>query len=164
MATITLTCPVCELTKDLPTFGRVRKFCSRTCQNLAAFKENAKNPYMGSMRSRFYHRNVVEKATGIKLPAQAVIHHIDGNGRNNAHYNLVVCEDQRYHMLLHTRQRVLDAEGDPNTMKICCTCKRILLFGDFHKSKNTHDGAHGRCKSCVKRFQASTVAEISISL
>ena len=31
--------------------------------------------------------------------------HLDGNPRNNAPSNLVICQDKAYHMLLHARQR-----------------------------------------------------------
>lgn len=51
------------------------------------------------------HRLLAEKALGKKLPVGAVIHHLNGNPFDNRSCNLVVCPDQTYHMLLHTRQK-----------------------------------------------------------
>jgi hypothetical protein len=74
----------------------------------------------------FEHTQIVERALGKHLPDRAEVHHIDRNRQNNAHANLVVCQDHAYHMLLHARQRVVKAGGDPNTQAICCGCKQLV--------------------------------------
>jgi HNH endonuclease len=51
------------------------------------------------------HVLVAEKALGKPLPKGAIVHHVDGNTLNNAPSNLVICQDQAYHCLLHKRQR-----------------------------------------------------------
>lgn len=71
----------------------------------------------------YEHVLVVEAALGHYLPDRAIVHHVDLNGLNNANSNLVACEDQSYHMLLHIRLRALDACGNPNWRK-CIYCKR----------------------------------------
>ena len=53
----------------------------------------------------FEHILIAESVLNRYLPDGAVIHHVDGNGLNNAKNNLVICQDENYHKLLHTRQR-----------------------------------------------------------
>lgn len=75
------------------------------------------------IRGRPLHRMIVEAALGRPMPRGALIHHVDGNPSNNAHGNLVVCQDQTYHLLLHQRTRALRATGNANARK-CPFCKR----------------------------------------
>lgn len=59
------------------------------------------------------HIIIAEKALGKALPPKAVVHHMDRDGENNntkSPWNLVVCPDQNYHMLLHARARALGYE------------------------------------------------------
>jgi hypothetical protein len=96
--------------------------------------------------NRKAHVVIAEAVMGKPLPATAEVHHVDGDGLNNAHRNLVICQDKTYHKLLHFRARVLRAGGNPNTDKLCSTCRRVLPLESFTKrQKNT---AHGRCYNC----------------
>ena len=65
---------------------------------------------------------VAEAALGRPLPTKAVVHHADGNRDNNEASNLVICEDQAYHMLLERRTRALKAAGNANLVR-CTICK-----------------------------------------
>lgn len=82
-------------------------------------------------RRMLAHVVIAEAALGRPLPSGAQVHHVDGNKFNNANSNLVICQNQKYHRLLHVRQRVLMAGGDPNTQRICTTCQRLVLIVDL---------------------------------
>lgn len=67
------------------------------------------------------HRHIVERILGHKLRRTAIVHHVDGDASNNAPNNLVVCDSQAYHMLLHKRQRALEHCGNAN-WEPCAFC------------------------------------------
>jgi hypothetical protein len=69
------------------------------------------------------HIVVVAQALGKPMPASAVVHHINGNRRDNRPENLVACEGHQYHSLLHARARALEQSGDPG-LRYCRYCKR----------------------------------------
>jgi hypothetical protein len=53
------------------------------------------------------HTIVASKALGKGLPKGAVVHHINGNVQDNRPENLVICENQSYHRLLHCRMNAI---------------------------------------------------------
>jgi HNH endonuclease len=57
------------------------------------------------------HIVIAERALGKQLPPKAVVHHINGKPADNRNSNLVICQDQSYHMLLHKRARELERFG-----------------------------------------------------
>ena len=84
-------------------------------------KAKYKRRYIGNKRWRNEHLLVAEKVLGRHLPKSVEIHHIDGNGFNNKHNNLVICPSKAYHMLLHQRERALLASGNASWLK-CRLC------------------------------------------
>jgi len=68
------------------------------------------------------HIVIAEKAIGHSLPAQAEIHHVNNHRRDNTNSNLVICENHRYHMLLHQREDAIKA-GVPAHWLKCPYCK-----------------------------------------
>ena len=52
------------------------------------------------------------------------IHHVDGNPKNNEPSNLVVCQDNAYHALLHARAKAFYGCGDVNKRQ-CYICKEF---------------------------------------
>lgn len=100
------------------------------------------------------HILVCEKALGKLLPPGAIPHHVDGDRSNNKNSNLVLCQDQAYHNLLHQRQRALEACGHANWRK-CWICKQYdapqkLIIrknsGAFHRNCHAEYGKFRRQK------------------
>ena len=81
--------------------------------------------YRSAGRGKMLHVVIAETALGKPLPKRAEVHHVDGVKFNNAHSNLVICQDHAYHMLLHVRARVVRAGGNPNTQRICFRCRKL---------------------------------------
>ena len=48
------------------------------------------------------HREIAEKVLGRPMKRTEVAHHVDGNGANNKHSNLIICT-QSYHGWLHAK-------------------------------------------------------------
>lgn len=57
---------------------------------------------------KYEHVVLAEKALGKTLPKGAVVHHMNSKPwDNHTPFNLVICPDQDYHMLLHRRMKEL---------------------------------------------------------
>jgi len=94
-------------------------------------------------RVKYTHRLRAEQALGHALPVYAVVHHIDGSKNPNS--SLVICQDTEYHLLLHTRAKVVVAGGNPNTQRICSMCKELISIEQMVVKKNY-------CKNCYARY------------
>lgn len=94
---------------------------------------------------------VAEKALGKPLLKETIIHHHDEDTHNDSNDNLVICEDENYHRLLHKRMRIVKLGGDPNTDKICGRCNLAKPFKEFYRSRsmNSSDRRQNRCISCM---------------
>ena len=58
-----------------------------------------------------------EKALGKFLPKGPVVHHHDRIRNNDEKNNLVICEDRKYHMLLHRRMKIYENRGKVPTIR-----------------------------------------------
>jgi hypothetical protein len=102
------------------------------------------------------HTMIAEKILGCKLGENVVIHPVDGNKHNNANRNLVACQNEAYHKLLHTRTRALDECGDANKRK-CRVCykynEKINLENKVVKSNQNGEGTwlHKTCEKSYMR-------------
>jgi|GraSoiStandDraft_4_1057263.scaffolds.fasta_scaffold115744_6 hypothetical protein len=152
------TCLVCGsgFLKTEPQIRRgAGKYCSRHCQGVARSANAVRSPYIGRYIAQHVvrdHRLIAERVLGRPLPSRAEVHHVDGNGRNNANGNLVICPNRSYHMLLHARARVLRMGGDPNTQRFCGTCKRLNPISEFYVRKTgpALGTPVATCRSCVR--------------
>lgn len=91
-------------------------------------------------------RCVVRKVRGKSLPPFAVVHHVDGNETNNAHSNLIVCEDTTYHMLLHRRTEALKACGNVHWRR-CQYCGEHDAIENLYISPNDRMCFHRKCRN-----------------
>ena len=92
---------------------------------------------------------IVEKVLGNILPFTACIHHINGDSTNDANNNLLVCENNSYHILIHTRDRAYKACGNANYRK-CPYCKK---YDDINNMKgyNNQQYRHLECYNAYSR-------------
>ncbi len=143
--------------------GRPTTIASQTSRRYGVVKgesrrylagHNAKNIPVKGYRSQrvngvkaFIHRAKAEAALGKPLPAGAIVHHVDGF--TNAQSALVICENQAYHLFLHHRTRIVRAGGNPNTDKICGTCKQAKPLGAFNIDRQRLQGRGPSCRECL---------------
>lgn len=100
---------------------------------------------------RRLHRVRAERALGKPLPDGAVVHHADGSKGDDA--PLVICQDERYHHLLHVRMRIVRAGGNPNTDKICSRCRFVKSTAEFAANRANPDGLTNYCRRCLSEFE-----------
>lgn len=113
-------------------------------------RSTKKRPYVGE------HILVAESALGAFLPLEAIVHHHNSVFDDNVPWNLVVCENQAYHLILHRRARALKACGNAN-WRSCVYCKRYddpenLVFWRRYPEEDT-TGHHPECKNNYQRRQ-----------
>ena len=109
----------------------------------------------------YEHIVLAEKALGKKLPLGACVHHFDENKSNNEASNLVICQDEKYHRLIHKRMRALRESGNPNHLK-CPYCKKYdaeeLLTINESGGYAFHPPCHNqsrRIRRALKRGQSN---------
>jgi hypothetical protein len=97
------------------------------------------------------HITVAEAALGHQLPTGAVVHHRNHDRSDNRNDNLVICQDRRYHALLHARMRARAACGHADWRK-CQYCKRWDSCANLMKT-NISGNAHRDCRNAYTRGQ-----------
>lgn len=89
---------------------------------------------------------IAEQSLGKPLPEKVVIHHFDEIICNDKNANLVICENDTYHKLLHQRMRALKACGHPDWRK-CWICK------EYDKIDNLYTKGTIYHKQCESKYQ-----------
>ena len=69
------------------------------------------------------HLLIAERALGRAIAPPAQVHHVDFNRSNNKPSNLVICENQRYHYVLHRRTLAFRICGHADWLR-CLYCKQ----------------------------------------
>lgn len=87
---------------------------------------------IGNGRQKQDHRIIAEKIYGGSLPGSARIHHFNCDPGDNSRHNLVICQDQAYHNLLHKRTRALNACGHADWLK-CSVCKKYSPVDQIYR-------------------------------
>lgn len=95
------------------------------------------------------HVLIAEHALGKPLSGEHPVHHHDNDGHNNANTNLVICEDDDYHKLIHARLRVFLSGGDPDADSVCSVCHEAKPVAEFYSDKNAWNGAFSSCIKCT---------------
>lgn len=105
------------------------------------------------------HLLVAERALGRPLLLPAQVHHVDENTHNNAPSNLVICQDQSYHWVLHRRARAWEATGNPDA-PYCDVCKQYDRKNDMSISTRTSGRVVAYHRSCraADRAKHTTMA------
>lgn len=144
-------------------------YCSRQCAGMQnRGKDNVR--YRGPQKSRegyvlipqvegnprarrdgsvLEHTLVAERVIGHYLPPNAVVHHVNEARWDNRPNNLVICQDERYHRLLHVRMKRKETFGSPN-LKQCEKCRAVKNLIDFAENEHSVDGKDKYCLLCFK--------------
>jgi len=93
----------------------------RVCPKGYAQRRIPDHPEADSPGYVYEHRLFAEAALGKPIPAGAVVHHVNGDGADSRPGNLVLCNDNSYHRLLHLRARAFEATGNPAARQ-CIFC------------------------------------------
>ena len=105
---------------------------------------------------KFEHVVMAEKAIGRELPFGSVVHHVDRDGTNNntkTPWNLVVCPDQKYHLLLHARARAFGYEALRSGQKITAHQRAEIRSSTLSIAELA--GMYGVTKSSIKAIRSS---------
>ena len=89
-------------------------------------------------------RAIAEKAIGHSLPPSAIVHHFNKNTSDDNNTNLVICQDTKYHFLLHRRERAYRASGLASWLK-CRFCKKYDDPKNLYLAPSGHHYCHRAC-------------------
>lgn len=110
---------------------------------------------MNGYIKQFIHVTIVEYVLGKKLPYGVIVHHFDGNKKNNLPSNLVVCPSGEYHALLHLRADALNACGNP-AFRRCSYCKEYDSPENMYKHiRVTRTGERYLHRECRNKYKIS---------
>lgn len=110
--------------------------------NGSGFMQEGYKAFRINGKVKLEHVLIVEAVIGHELPKGAQVHHIDGNRLNNSNSNLLVCQSDSYHKLIHVRTQAYEASGNANNRK-CTICKKYDSLENL--KKNNSSFRHNSC-------------------
>ncbi len=113
------------------------------------------HPRADSHRYVFEHIIVAEKALGKHLPQGAVIHHVNEDKTDNRPENLVICQDNGYHLLLHRRMNAIRACNHANWRK-CQFCQQWDDPVNMYVRPDDNSAYHRSCYNTYRRKTRKT--------
>jgi hypothetical protein len=127
------------------------------------------NGYIGVANGRHtkpLHHVVAQLALGKPLPRGTIVHHIDGDKRNNFTCNLLICPTQAYHLLIHQRTRALAESGHADWRK-CKYCSQwdapsnLLIYSAGKRGQNVfHRACHlPKLRAAYRKRKARSLAQ-----
>jgi hypothetical protein len=96
------------------------------------------------------HILIAESVLGKPLPPKAVVHHVDHKPANNQNNNLIICENQAYHNLLHRRETALHECGHADYRK-CWICHNYDDPTIMKIVESTWSAHHIKCMSQYRK-------------
>lgn len=117
----------------------------------------------GDYRNRVLeHILIVESVLGKYLPHGAVVHHVNEDRTDNRKENLVLCQDENYHRLLHQRTRAFNACGHADWL-LCSRCRtydskpnfNIYYYPELNRTRHYHK------KTCQPQRRSSGGPDVS---
>ena len=128
--------------------------------HIKLFKKNNKDLkyYPANKNNKRLHVIAVEKAFGKAfgkaLPKISRIHHVNCDHRNFKNNNLVLCQDDAYHRLLHLRTTALLKSGNANN-RHCVFCQQWDDINNLTQMKTRSTCYHKKCNNLyhIKRRQ-----------
>lgn len=106
----------------------------------------------------YEHILVAEHALGRFLPPKAVVHHVNGDTGDNANTNLVICQDNTYHLLLHKRQRAYEASGHVD-WRLCQYCKSYDDPANMYDHPTRTSAYHRACLRAARQAALAAAKE-----
>jgi len=94
---------------------------------------------------------VAEKALRRPIPKNIIVHHFDQDKKNDKSSNLVICENAKYHGMLHTRQEAYHKCRVANWRK-CSFCQKYDTIKNLYISPNNRSVYHQNCKNKYVRL------------
>ena len=101
---------------------------------------------------------IVEKVLGRTLPQYAIVHHINEDETDNRNENLVACESQGLHNIIHGRTKALKACGNAR-WKPCRYCHeyddpaQLVKNGTSHYHQVCNTNYYRRARNRLQRNQ-----------
>ena len=100
---------------------------------------------------------ITEKALQKFLPLKAVIHHINHIKADNCSENLIICQNQSYHRIIHLREKNYFICGHASWKK----CTKCHQYDEVKKLLKYKNGSYFHVKNCsVERKQQAFKEDI----